>query len=175
MQFFIAKYSYEFKLTVVQHYLQDLGGYSATSKKFQVDYSAVRKWVALYKHHGEDSLKRKPNAKYTLDFKRSVVAHMRIHMLSIKQTAAHFNIPAFTTVSLWAKLDERGRMDVSNKRRSRPEVMSKPLQYPEKPPEEMTHQELLAEVRFLRTEHAYLKKLDALIQRKQLEEKNKQK
>jgi transposase len=171
----MAKYSYEFKLTVVQHYLEDLGGFSATSKKFQVDYSAVRKWVALYKLHGDGSLKKKPNAKYTLAFKRSVVAHMRNHMLSIKQTAAHFNIPAFTTVSHWAKLEESGRIDIPNKRRGRPEVMSKSPQYPEKPPEEMTHQELLAEVRYLRTEHAYLKKLDALIQRKQLEEKNKQK
>jgi transposase len=171
----MAKYSYELKRSVVQYYLQGLGGYIATSKKFQVDYSAVRKWVALYKLHGEESLKKKPNANYTLEFKRSVLAHMQIHMMSIKQTAAHFNIPAFTTVSNWAKLDESGRMDVSNKRRGWPKVMSKPPQYPEKPPEEMTHQELLAEVRYLRTEHAYLKKLDALIQRKQLEEKNKQK
>jgi transposase len=171
----MAKYSYEFKLTVVRYYLQGLVGYRATSKKFQVEYSAVCKWVALYQLHGEGSLKKKPNAKYSLDFKHSVVAYMRNHMLSIKQTAAHFNIPAFTTVSHWAKLDESGRIDIPNKRRDRPEVMSKSPQYPEKPPEEMTHKELLDEVRYLRTEHAYLKKLDALIQRKQLEEKNKQK
>jgi transposase len=53
--------------------------------------------------------------------------------------------------------------------------MAKASPPPEKPLEEMTHKELLAEARYLRTEHAYLKKLDALIQRKQLEEKNKQK
>ena len=171
----MAKYSYEFKLSIVQHYLQDLGGYRSTSKKFQVDYSAVRKWVASYKLHGAEALMKKSKAKYSPAFKRSVIAHMRANMLSIKQTAAYFSIPAFTTVAHWAKLYESGRIDVSIKRRGRLKVMSKLPQLPEKPPEEMTHQELLAEVRYLRTEHAYLKKLDALIQRKQLEEKNKQK
>lgn len=171
----MAKYSFELKLSVVTYYLLNKVGYRFTSNKFQVEQGAVRKWVALYSLHGVEALIKKPNAKYSLAFKRSVIDHMRVHRLSIRQTAAHFNIPAFTTVSHWAKLDESGRMGISNKRRVRPKVMSKLPQYPEKPPEEMTHQELLAEVRYLRTEHAYLKKLDALILRKQLEEKNKQK
>jgi transposase len=171
----MAKYSYELKLSVVEYYLLNKGGYRSTSNKFQVEESTVRKWIALYRLHGAEVLIKKPNAKYSLTFKRSVIEHMRAHMLSIKQTAAYFSIPAFTTVAHWAKLYESGRIDVSIMRRGRLKVMSKPPQPPEKPPEEMTHQELLAEVRYLRTEHAYLKKLDALIQRKQLEEKNKQK
>jgi transposase len=172
----MAKYSYELKLSVVQHYLQDKDGYRSTSYQFQVDNSAVRKWVALYKLHGAEALKKKPNANYSPAFKRSVIEHMRAHMLSIKQTAAHFNIPAFSSVTAWEKLYDTGKIATPTVRRGRPKAMAKtPPPPPEKPLEEMSHQELMAEVRYLRTEHAYLKKLDALIQRKQLEEKNKQK
>ena len=172
----MAKYSYEFKLLVVEHYIQNKGGYRFLSKEFKVQRSAVFKWVALYRLHGAESLKKKPNAKYSLAFKRSVIEHMRQQMWSINQTAAHFNIPAFTTVSHWEKLYDAGKIEASLAHRGRPKAMTKtPPPSLEKPLEEMTHQELLAEARYLRTEHAYLKKLDALIQRKQLEEKNKQK
>lgn len=172
----MAKYSYEYKIQVVEHYLQNGDGLVATSNKFQVEQSAVRKWVALYRYHGLEALKKKPNATYSPTFKRSVIEHMRQHMWSIRQTAAHFNIPAFTSVSHWEKLYDDGKIEDSPVHRGRPKAMAKiPPPSLEKPLEEMTHQELLAEARYLRTEHAYLKKLDALIQRKQLEEKNKQK
>lgn len=172
----MAKYSYELKLLVVQHYLQDRGGFRSTSNRFQVEESAVRKWVALYKLHGTGALIKKPNAKYSSAFKRTVIEHMRAHVLSIRQTAAHFNIPAFSTVVHWEKRYDTGKIEAPSVHRGRPKAMAKPPSPPpEKPLEEMTHQELLAEVRYLRTEHAYLKKLDALIQRKQLEEKHRQK
>ena len=90
----MAKYSYELKLSVVEYYLLNKGGYRSTSNKFQVEESSVRKWIALYRLHGAEVLIKKPNAKYSLAFKRSVIDHMRAHMLSIKQTAAHFSIPA---------------------------------------------------------------------------------
>lgn len=171
----MAKYSYEFKLLVVEHYFQNKGGYRSLSKEFEVKCTAVFKWVALYRLHGAEALKRKPNAKYSPAFKRSVIEHMRQHKWSINQTAAHFNIPAISSVSAWEKLYDHGKIEVPSVRRRRPKTMAKASPPPEKPLEEMTHKELLAEARYLRTEHAYLKKLDALIQRKQLEEKNKQK
>ena len=172
----MSKYSCEFKLFVAETYLQNKGGYIFVSKKFEVPRSAVFKWVSLYKLHGAEALKKKPNVNYSSAFKRSVIEHMRQHEWSIGQTAAHFNIPAFTSVSVWEKLYDVGKIESSHVRRGRPKAMAKsPPPSLEKPLEEMTHQELLAEARYLRTEHAYLKKLDALIQRKQLEEKNKQK
>ena len=173
----MAKYTYELKLSVVQHYLQGKGGYRSTSNKFQIEYSAVRKWILLYKIHGAESLKRKSYTHYSAAFKRLVIEHMRQHMLTVKQTAIHFNIPAFTTVSHWEKLYDAGKIEFPIARRGRPKSMTHTptRDSPEKALEEMTHQELLAEVRYLRAEHAYLKKLDASIQQKQLEEKNKQK
>lgn len=172
----MAKFSYEFKIHVVQYYFQNKDSLSFTSNKFQVERSAVRKWVALFRQHGHDALKKRAYPNYSPEFKRSVIEHMRQHMWSIRQTAAHFNIPAFTSVAHWEKRYDAGKIEAPFVHRGRPKVMAKiPPPPPEKPLEEMTHQELLAEARYLRTEHAYLKKLDALIQRKQLEEKNKQK
>jgi len=171
----MAKYAYDFKIKVVQHYLQNKDGFASISNKFEVQHSAVRKWVALYRLHGAEALKKKSYSNYSPEFKRSVIEHMRSHMLSIRQTAAHFNIPAFTTVSVWEKLYDAGKIEIPTVRRGRLKAMAKPIPPPEKPLEEMTHKELLAEARYLRAEHAYLKKLEALILRKQLEEKNKQK
>lgn len=172
----MSKYSDEFKIQVAEHYLQSTDSFISTSNKFQIDHGAVRRWVSLYQRHGANSLKKKPNVNYSSAFKRSVIEHMHLQGWSIRQTAAHFNIPAFTTVSVWEKRYDDGKIEASYVRRGRPKTMAKsPPPSLEKPLEEMTHQELLAEARYLRTEHAYLKKLDALIQRKQLEEKNKQK
>ena len=135
----------------------------------------MRKWEALYKLHGTGALIKKPNAKYSSAFKRSVIEHMRQHMWSIRQTAAHFIIPAFSKVIHWEKRYDTGKIEAPSVYRGRPKAMAKVSPHPEKPLEEMTHQELLAYVRYLRTEHVYLKKLNALIQRKQLEEKTMQK
>jgi transposase-like protein len=172
----MAKYSYELKLSVVHYYLQGKGGYQSASNHFQVEQSAVIRWIALYKQHGADALKKKSYSIYSPEFKRSVIEYMRQHRLSVRKAAIHFNIPGYMTVAHWEKLYDTGKIEAPHVRRGRPKAMAKtPPPSPEKPLEEMTHQELLAEVRYLRTEHAYLKKLDALIQRKQLEEKNKQK
>lgn len=172
----MAKYSYELKLSVVNYYLQDKGGYRSTSNKFQVEQSAVIRWIALYKQHGAEALKKKTYSIYTPAFKRSVIEYMRQHGLSLRKVAIHFNIPGYMTVAHWEKLYDTSKIEAPLVQRGRPKAMAKtPAPSLEKPLEEMTHQELLAEARYLRTEHAYLKKLDALIQRKQLEEKNKQK
>ena len=170
----MAKYGYEYKLQVVQYYFESRCGYRSTSDKFQVDRSQVREWIALYNKHGADALRRRPFTTYALEFKCEVIEHMRTQNLSIKQTAAHFNIPAFKTISTWKKLYDQGKILFPNVRRVSPQLIVKPTPPPEKPLEEMTHEELLAEVRYLRTEHAYLKKLDALIQHKRLPAKKKQ-
>jgi len=172
----MAKYSYELKLSVVEHYLQNKGGYRSTSNKFQVEQSAVIRWIALYNQHGANALKKKSYSIYSPEFKRSVIEYMRQHSLSVRKAAIHFNIPGYMTVAHWEKHYDAGKIEAPFVHRGRPKAMAKsPPPPPEKPLEDMTHQELLAEARYLRTEHAYLKKLDALIQRKQLEEKNKQK
>ena len=57
--FFMAKFTYEFKIHVVQYYLQNKDGLAFTSNKFQVEQSAIRKWVALYRQHGAEALQKR--------------------------------------------------------------------------------------------------------------------
>ncbi|WP_027937859.1 helix-turn-helix domain-containing protein, partial [Anaeroarcus burkinensis] len=71
----MAKYSFEFKLKVVQEYLNGKGGYVFLSKKYNIPaIKDIQKWVAIYNRLGEDGLLRsRKNQTYSLDFKLHVV------------------------------------------------------------------------------------------------------
>ncbi len=69
------KYSYEFKLKIVQEYLNGTLGYTLLSKKYNISSkSQLQKWVNQYKKYGKEDLKtKKSNKKYTLNFKLDVL------------------------------------------------------------------------------------------------------
>jgi transposase len=71
----MAKYSFEFKMKVVQEYLAGEGGTSFLSKKYDIPSTRdLRKWIAAYNEFGADGLIRKrENQIYSLDFKLHVV------------------------------------------------------------------------------------------------------
>lgn len=67
----MTKYSFEFKLKIVQAYLSSEGGYRYLSKKYGIgSASQVVKWIKIYEHFGEGGLFRKQKIKLIL-FKRS--------------------------------------------------------------------------------------------------------
>lgn len=106
----MSKYSLSFKLEVVQHYLSGMEGQKATAKRFGIDHSAVRKWTAAWKLHGEAGLTTRHFA-YSPVFKESVILHMREHRLSVREVCAKFTIPAFSTVLLWERLYDEGGLE----------------------------------------------------------------
>lgn len=56
----MAKYSEEFKLQVVQDYLNSSMGYSLITKKYGLsNKSLVRQWVRSYKEFGMEGLVKK--------------------------------------------------------------------------------------------------------------------
>lgn len=67
----MAKYSFEFKLKMIQKHLNGEGVYSYLAKKYRVkDKSQIRKWVHAYKEFGEEGLLRiRQNKKYSVQFK----------------------------------------------------------------------------------------------------------
>ncbi len=71
----MAKYSYEFKLKVVQEYLSNAGGYKYLSDKYGIGSSKdLKKWVASYKEFGNKGLIRsRKKKKYSFEFKVSLV------------------------------------------------------------------------------------------------------
>lgn len=162
----MGKYSLSFKLNVVQHYLSGKEGQKATAKRFGIDHSAVRKWSAAWKLHGEAGLTTR-HFIYSPAFKESVILHMREHRLSVREVCAKFTIPAFSTVYQWERLYDEGGVEALTDSRRRKKIMPDipenkpvpPLQAPLNPDEREELEQLRAEV-------AYLKKLQALLSKK---------
>jgi transposase len=173
----MSKYSKAFKLEVINHYLSGKDGFTATAALYDVKYAYVRKWVHAYKAHGQKSL-NKTYTHYSAAYKLSVLQQMEQHQLSINQAAAHFNIAAPSTISLWQRLyNEGGITALEPKPKGRP-TMSKPSKSfvpTNKPITQMTQEELMQELEYRRVEADYLKKLQALAQQKHLANKNKSK
>ena len=71
----MAKYSYEFKLKVVQEYLNGEGGYNYLCKKYNISTKIrLQEWVALYKKFENDGLMRsRKNNNYSFQFKLHMV------------------------------------------------------------------------------------------------------
>lgn len=166
----MARFTLEFKLAVVEHILSGQGGQKATANKFGTDHSAVRKWVAAYRLHGVPGLEPKQWKTHSAEFKESVILHMRQNNLSARATAAHFNI-LIPPIRQWERLyDEGGLLALKTRARGKsrmPESTKLPLpSFPERPSTDLSQNELLAEIEYLRAENACLKKLQALIQEK---------
>ncbi|MFV0560028.1 MAG: transposase, partial [Enterococcus sp.] len=64
----MAKYSFEFKLKIVQKYFNGEGGYNYLAKKYGVkSESQIQKWINAYKEFGEEGLFRvRQNQKYSV-------------------------------------------------------------------------------------------------------------
>jgi len=173
----MSKYSSQFKLKVVKDYL-NLGGKRRVATLYGIHPADVLKWVLAYRAHGLPSLQKRALQRYTPEFKLSVLRYMETNQISIRPTAAHFNIAAPSSIATWQRLyNEGGITALEPKPKGRP-PMSKRSEIQAllaKPSEQLTHEELLRKAQYLEVENAYLKKLEALAQQKHLASKNKSK
>ena len=168
----MSKYSIEFKLKVVKYYLEKNAGYQTTANHFGVAYSPVVRWVRKYKENGYAGLLKNQKSSYSGEFKKHVVEYMHNNHLSCQETAIHFNLSEDYIVSKWERIYyEEGPQALYRERRGRPKKMSsKPI----KKKNENENKDLLEEVQRLRMENEYLKKLNALVQ-KRIKRENKKK
>ena len=83
----MAKYNVEFKLQVVQEYLEGPLGYKLLMKKYTLSSTTIlRRWVRAYREFGLEGLKRKDKkTTYSVQFKVDVLHFM-------KQTDSILNI-----------------------------------------------------------------------------------
>ena len=119
--------------------------------------------------------------KYSAEFKISVIMDMREHHLGYRETARKYNLvkqsesASATMLHRWERIyleegaeglmkERRGRAcSASGTRKGRPPKLDKKVE-----------EDLIAENQRLRMEIEYLKKLDALVQKRLQEEKKKQ-
>ena len=98
----MAKYSCEQKLEVVLAVVEkglsakDAGSIIGACK------SDAQKWVKLYQSHGVEGLLMK-HGTYDGQLKISVIEYMHTNHLSLRETAAKFGIPGYTTVGKWER------------------------------------------------------------------------
>ena len=174
---FMSKHSPQFKLKVVNDYLS-FGGYLRVANLYGVHTTDVRKWVMAYRRRGSLSLYQRSYQQYAPAFKVEVLEYMRTQGLSPRLAAAHFNIASSSTILVWRRLyNEGGITALQSKSKGRP-PMSKRSEIQAllaKPSEQLTHEELLLKLHYLEVENAYLKKLEALAQQKNLASKSKSK
>ncbi len=177
----MSKYSTSFKQSVVLAYESGPEGLREVGTRFGVDYSTVRKWVAIHAEHGLAGLVKK-FSHYDAEFKLSVLRRIWEDGLSHRQAAAVFNIRNMSCLSDWERRYERGGIEaLASRRRRRPGSMLKPptvppaADHPQVLPGDDTRsrEELLAELNYLRMENDYLKKLKALTQQRQAPKKRK--
>lgn len=175
----MSKYTAAFKQAVVEECLKAEDCVAAIAKHHGLRPSMVRRWVAFYRLHGVEGLKRKW-VTYDADFRHSVLVHMWTNSFSYETAAAHFNIRHAGHVADWERKYQSGGIDALHSRPlGRPRKMSDPPPAPPLAPgqdDSRSREELLKELEYLRMENAYLKKLSALVQaQKQSAQRRKRK
>lgn len=160
----MIKYTEQFKLKVVKHYLREDKGYTRLSTHYGVATPHIRHWVALYREHGVEGLRRKVT-RYSATFKLKVLRYMWDNGLSNRQAAAHFNIRNITSIGHWERRFREGGEAALTPYRRRTATVKAPTSKPEQQPDdERTREDLLKELKYLRMENEVLKKLKALAQ-----------
>lgn len=165
----MIKHSDEFKLQIVQQYLNGAIGFHSLARQHGIAGPMVRRWVAWYRAHGLEGLARKVS-QYSPEFKLSVLQDMWENAFSQTQVAAKYNIRNPTSVGIWASRYLSGGYEaLSRPSRRKIQDMPAPTSKPEPLPDaETPREQLVAEIAHLRMEVAYLKKLEALVQAKKL-------
>lgn len=167
------KYSEQFKRKVVQDYLKGRIGFRLVAAKHGLDSAAVRSWVASYKAHGMDGLRRKVE-RYAAPFKVAVLQHMWDNALSYNQVAAIFNIRNASSIGAWENRYREGGIEALSPPKIRTDAMKAPTSRPDtKSDEQRSREDLLKEVEYLRMENEVLKKLQALAQARKSSETKK--
>jgi transposase len=164
----MGKYTEQAKLAAVRDYCSGEAGLKTIAQRHNVDVSSLRQWVAGYRAHGEAGVAEKTREFYSVELKLSVLKRMHEEGLSHRQAAALFNIRRFNIIGRWEQQYNQGGPDAlswGSKGRRRKMTKNAQLQNETQQADDArSRKELLDELRCLRMENAYLKKLRALVQ-----------
>lgn len=146
----------------MKRYLDGAESGKTIAKSIEVTPSLLREWIRRYESSGENAFE-KCYTPYSTKYKLDVLNYMNEHGISIRETAALFNIPSYETLRKWKIAYETGGLDaLHSKKKGRPTMKDKKI----KPVVEGSIEAVQAENERLRMENAYLKKLNALVQNK---------
>ncbi len=102
----MAKFTADEKIQIVLRYLKGNESYRKIGRAIGISNTIILNWVNQYKQNGVEAfLKRCTN--YTRQFKLDVLNFMIENGMSLFETAAIFNIPAPSTISVWKNHETR--------------------------------------------------------------------
>ena len=169
----MAKYSYEFKMNVVQEYINGNGGFTYLSQKYSIPAkSNIKKWVDAYREFGTEGITRsRQKNNYSFQFKLSVVELYLSSEVSYRELALFQGINNPSLITRWVN-DFRiaGPDALRPKKKGRKKTLDirefkKPSKSNEEKPVDTSAEhikELEDELLKLRIENAYLKELRRL-------------
>jgi transposase len=166
----MAKYSFEFKLKVVQEYLDGKGGYIFLTKKYEISSDKqLKDWVNAYNALGPDGLMRsRKKQTYSFDFKLHVVELYLTTEVSYQELALQVGINNPSLLTKWVNdfriagpdaLKPKGKGRRPNMAKSKDNI---PLQDAKENVDARYLKQLEDENLRLRIEIAYLKELRRL-------------
>ncbi|EEM19270.1 Transposase [Bacillus thuringiensis serovar tochigiensis BGSC 4Y1] len=114
----MAKFTGDEKVQIVLRYLNGNESYREMGRALSMNSTIILNWVNQYKQNGVEAfLKRCTN--YIQQFKPDVLNYMIESGMSLFETAAIFNIPAPSTISVWKKqLETQGIDALQSKKRA---------------------------------------------------------
>lgn len=157
--------------TRLQSVLRYLAGESADriSKDTGIDDHYIVLYATRYKTYGASGLFRQPNVKATYELKLEIIEAVETKLLSLSDISVQYGV-SISSIKKWLSISRRyGIRSLSEiKPRGRPSKdMAK--QQSKDPLSEL--EKLQAEVRYLRAENDLLKKVKALVEKKDVQNK----
>lgn len=169
----MTKFSFKIKQKAVEQYLQGIGSTTIARNLGIKNDSTVLMWIARYQKFGIEGLKiRQPKYEYDGHFKLRVLNWKKQHQASYPATALHFDISNAGTIAAWQKKWNEGGIQALFTRRGRSTKMATNHNKQANRTSLNELARLKAENRALRVENEYLKKLDALVQKRGHRKKN---
>ncbi len=155
------RFTKEFKLECIRKYKTGEHIYDPGGCKHKTFIDKVRRWVRIYDSVGEVGLEHK-KPKRTWQDKMDMIQRV-LNGESIQSVALSNGIQE-DLLSKWYKIYQESGIDgLKLDRRGRPPKMAKK---PKTSNEPKTKEELEKELEYLRAENEYLKKLNALVQKR---------
>ncbi|MDW5523150.1 IS3 family transposase [Carnobacterium maltaromaticum] len=161
----MTKYSVEFKMNIVQDYLNGEGGTPYLAKKygFKGD-SQVRNWINAYKEFGKEGLLHsRRNKTYSVQFKLDAIELYLTTEMSYREVANQFGVSTFSTIANWYIAYQKNGVDGLSQPKGRPSKIPKKknkLPVSDSSKTELTYlEELEKENRRLKIELAYFKRI----------------
>jgi transposase-like protein len=115
-----------------------------------------------------------PNERYTPEFKKQVIEDLRNNIRNVRATMRKYGISDHKTIERWERIYlEEGAEGLSVERRGRATKMESVNKGRPRKLDKQVEEDLIAENQRLRMENEYLKKLQALVQKKEKSTKRK--